>query len=112
MLKILKRKIEIQAKYFEKSRFRSRTRDIEKMKLCVNLIDKLMNERYLDEVDINNLDEYFLKQKLTFEKIKKRSDYDQFKKEFVGYLVGQERHNKAKRILFKLIEENYEGWWY
>jgi hypothetical protein len=29
----------------------------------------------------------------------------------VAMLMSIERHNKARRILFKMLENNIEGWW-
>jgi hypothetical protein len=29
----------------------------------------------------------------------------------VAMLMSIERHNKAKRILFRMLEDNIDGWW-
>ena len=57
------------------------------MMLAVRLIEKVQNEDYLMEM-INDDD-------LTKEKI----------------VTAERKHNKAKRILFKLLNQNIEKWW-
>ena len=61
--------------------------DANRMMLAVRLIDKIQNEDYLTEM-INDDD-------LTREKI----------------IAAERKHNKAKRILFKLLNQNIERWW-
>jgi hypothetical protein len=61
--------------------------DVNRMMLAVKLIKKIQNEDYLIEfIDDDNL---------TKEKI----------------IAGERKHNKAKRILFKLLENYIERWW-
>jgi len=62
-------------------------RDAELMMTCVRLINKLQNEEYYDE--LYNLD--------------KKSP------EVLQTVI--DRHNKAKRLLFKIINDRIEGWW-
>ena len=61
--------------------------DADRMMLAVRLIEKVQNEDYLMEM-INDDD-------LTKEKI----------------ITAERKHNKAKRILFKLLNQNIEKWW-
>lgn len=61
--------------------------DADKMMLCVRLIEKIQNEAYMEEL-IND-------DELTQEKID----------------IATNKHNKAKRILFKILEQNIETWW-
>lgn len=61
--------------------------DANRMMLAVRLIDKVQNEDYLMEF-IND-------DNITREKIE----------------LGELKHNKAKRILFKLLENYIERWW-
>jgi hypothetical protein len=61
--------------------------DANRMMLAVRLIDKVQNEDYLIEfIDDDNI---------TREKIE----------------LGISKHNKAKHILFKLLENYIERWW-
>ena len=61
--------------------------DADRMMLAVRLIEKVQNEDYLIEfIDDDNL---------TKEKI----------------IAGERNHKKAKRILFKLLENYIERWW-
>jgi len=61
--------------------------DADRMMLAVRLIKKIQNEDYLMEF-INN-------DNLTREKT----------------IAGERKHNKAKHILFKLLENYIERWW-
>lgn len=90
IFEILKTKLKFQSEYFqslghlEKSKYYA-----EQMITCINLIDKVQNEYYIDELlmkkDLNLTDEQM-------------SD-------------AMEKHDRAKRILFKILEENIEKWW-
>jgi len=57
------------------------------MMTCVRLINKLQNEEYFDE--IYNFDE--------------RSPE--------AFKIVIDKHNKAKRLLFKIMEKKIESWW-
>jgi hypothetical protein len=57
------------------------------MILCVRLIDKVQNEKYME--DLINIE------KLTIEDLNR----------------GIAKQNKAKKLLFKILEQNIERWW-
>lgn len=61
--------------------------DADRMMLCVRLIEKVQNEEYLTEL-IN--DDEITREKLA---------------------AGERKHIKAKRILFKLLDNYIERWW-
>jgi hypothetical protein len=61
--------------------------DANRMMLAVRLIEKIQNEFYIDYL-IND-------DEITMEKI----------------IAGYKKHNKAKRILFKLLDQYIERWW-
>ena len=83
---ILKTKLKFQSEHFRKHGYHvSSEREAEKMELCVRLIDKVQNEYYLDEVLGLVTDEVMIN--------------------------AINKHDKAKRILFKLLENNIEKWW-
>jgi hypothetical protein len=85
-LEILKTKLKFQSEHFRKHGYHiSSEREAEKMELCVRLIDKVQNEYYLDEALGLVTDEVMIN--------------------------AINKHDKAKRILFKLLEQNIEKWW-
>ena len=61
--------------------------DADRMMLCARLLEKVQNEEYLFE--------FISDDEITREQINK----------------GQRKHDKAKRILFKLLENYIERWW-
>ena len=87
IFEILKTKLKFQSKHFREYGYHeSSERDAEQMELCIRLIDKVQNEYYLDEA---------LGQEFTDEAV----------------ISAINKHDKAKRILFKLLEQNIESWW-
>ena len=88
VFQVLKFKLEKQAKHLgERNWHESSKRDAELMMTCVRLINKLQNEEYYDEM--------YEHRPLTLELVSKY----------------QAKHNKAKRLLFKILEERIEEWW-
>ena len=88
IFEVLKFKLEKQAKHLsERNWHESSKHDAELMMTCVRLINKLQNEEYYDE--LYNLDER------SPEAIKTAID----------------KHNKAKRLLFKILNDKIEGFW-
>ena len=88
IFQVLKFKLEKQAKYLSQAGIHTSVeRDAELMMTCVNLIDKIQNEKYYDEM--------YEHRPLTLEIVNKY----------------KAKHNKAKRLLFKIIEERIERWW-
>lgn len=88
IFEVLKFKLEKQAKHLgERDWHESSKRDAEIMMTCVKLIDKIQNESYFDEL----------------------YDSDQKSPEAIKIVI--DRHNKAKRLLFKIINDRIEGWW-
>jgi hypothetical protein len=88
IFQVLKFKLEKQAKHLADAAFHNETqRDAELMMTCVRLINKLQNEEYYEEM--------YEHRPLTLEIVSKY----------------QAKHNKAKRLLFKILEERIEEWW-
>ena len=88
ILQLLKFKLEKQSKHLADVGFHNNAqRDAELMMTCVRLINKLQNEEYYDEM--------YEHRPLTLELVSKY----------------QAKHNKAKRLLFKILEERIEEWW-
>ena len=134
--RILEHKLTLQAKYIgERNIHVGAKRDSEKMMLCVKLINKLDSESYLDEwfnyheskhnfipsednpklfemitTEISeNFDNYFDKYKNSYKVIIDK--YPNSNKKFIAMMVSKHNHEKAKRILFRLMENNIESWW-
>jgi len=88
IFQVLKFKLEKQAKYLADAAFHNEAqRDAELMMTCVRLINKLQNEEYYDELSESGVRSY----------------------EAVQIVI--DRHNKAKRLLFKIMNERIESWW-
>lgn len=131
-------KIKNQAKYIGGRDFHTRAkRDAQIMMTCVRLMEKVSEESYrmeymdyceddFDFVPTDNpeyselkitpisekFDEYFAKRKSAYRFIMKnggRFGNDDKKRTAMG--MGHYQHEKARRILFTLLERNVECWW-
>ena len=88
IFEVLKFKLEKQAKHLiEFGYHESAQRDAELMMTCVRLIEKIQEESYYHEF----------------------YDANYRTPEALKYVM--DKHNKAKRLLFKILEERIEGWW-
>ena len=88
ILQVLKFKLEKQADHLAENGFHNNAqRDAELMMTCVQLIDKLQNEYYYDELCKSGV----------------RSS------EAVQNVIA--KHNKARRLLFKIMNDRIEQWW-
>ena len=88
IFQVLKFKLEKQAKHLaEVGYHESAQREAERMMTCVRLIEKIQEESYYDE--------FYNANYRTQESLK--------------YVI--DKHNKAKRLLFKILEERIEEWW-
>jgi hypothetical protein len=88
IFQVLKFKLEKQAKHLgERNWHESSKRDAEIMMTCVRLINKLQNEEYYEA--------YY--------------DSKPMNNEMMHKCLVQ--HSKAKRLLFRIMEEKIESWW-
>jgi len=88
IFEILKYKLTIMSEYIRKNNNHTSSKyDADRMMLAVRLIDKVQNEEYIDEL----------------------IDYNDLTKEMLDR--ADAKHAKAKRILFKLLENYIEKWW-
>ena len=88
IFQVLKFKLEKQASHLAENGFHNNAqRDAELMMTCVRLIDKLQNEYYYDELCKSGV----------------RSS------EAVKNVIA--KHKKAKRLLFKIMNDRIEEWW-
>ena len=85
---ILKTKLQHQSEYFLKHGYtESAPLHAAEMKECIDLIDKVQNEYYIDQA--------MMKQVWVKEELEE----------------AENKHNDARKQLFKLLEENIESWW-
>ena len=136
---VMKFKISNQAEYIgTKDRHMSAKRDAEIMRLCVTLMDKVQNEYYSSEymdyhksryyfVDVEgedlkelkhhllteNYDVYFAKYPLVYQAVmqSKNTPFRKDTKEGIALNIAHMNHQRATRILFKLMENNIQKWW-
>jgi len=88
IFEVLKFKLEKQAKHLAEVGFHNNAqRDAELMMTCVRLIEKIQNEYYYDELYKSDIRSY--------EAIQNAID----------------KHNKSKRLLFKIMNDRIEEWW-
>ena len=88
IFEVLKFKLEKQAKHLADVGFHNDAqRDAERIMTCVRLINKLQNEEYYDELSESSV----------------RSS------EAIQIVI--DRHNKAKHLLFKIMNDRIEEWW-
>lgn len=83
------------------------------------------NEPNFSEIEFDtiseNFDEYFTKYKSVYNKVLKDENLQIYKldlaaseknkKERIAMNIANYNHKRAKKLLFKLIEENIDGWW-
>lgn len=133
---ILKFKLGNQARYIGAHNRHTRAKeDARNMMLCVRLIDKLQDEYYtmeyfdfykveyefipynpkpgsytMKEISIeDNLDEYFKKYYKAYSQIVDKGEHTERRR--IAFEIGYNNHEKARKLLFKIIEENIERWW-
>lgn len=114
ILQILQKKIEFQRKYIVKAnRHTDVDRDNYWMTVVLNLLDKQINEYYLDyEQDTK---EYLNKYPSTIRKITKygfKSAFNRPKKSFPKlFEISYYQQQKCKKLLYRILEEKLEQWW-
>lgn len=137
----LKFKIENTAKYTERRKwFVGWEIEVSRMRTCVELINRIQNDyygvEYLDyqesnhnfvESDIRdddgdmmyemkseliseNFDQYFKKYGSTYRKVIKEYG-DSLNKDSLALRVSNKNHQKAKKLLFNILEKHIESWW-
>jgi len=119
---ITKKKIsQMRDLHVKNMKFVDTPREIERMNVVLKLIDKVQedtyrNEYYDEEYFKDELHVYIAKYPSAYRKVMNdpkrvaqfRGEVTNFK---VAMLMSIERHNKARRILFKILENYIEGWW-
>jgi hypothetical protein len=138
---LLEKKLKNQAKYIRgRGRHLNANRDAERMMTCVRLMERIREDHYqMEYVDYqkskfhfdpvperpnnkqlrieeisDNLEDYFNKYPRTYKKVcreltieqKRRSD-----KRRIAIYMSRENHDRARKLLFKLMENYIETWW-
>jgi len=140
MLVILRFKLKTMADFFasDYAMKEHHMRDANRIRLCVRLLDKLMDDKYNEEhFDYQTLGT--MEKPFTIEKLRKSLEIveSRFEDYFAKYptwhrraladttfqwtgergdwhiaiTLGHLRHEKAKELLFRIIRDNYERWW-
>lgn len=141
ILEVLKFKIKNTADYTERRKwFVGWEIEVSRMRTCVELINRIQNDyygvEYLDyqesnhnfvESDIRdddgdmmyemkseliseNFDQYFKKYGSTYRKVIKEYG-DSLSKDSLALRVSNKNHQKAKKLLFNILEKHIESWW-
>jgi len=136
---VFKFKLKNQAKYIGgNDRHMSAKRDAELMNLCVRLMDKIQTEYYSSEyanyqkskfnfIPIEGSDHYEMKSELLNEdfdsyfakypriyKQVMKMDNPPFRKNSkngIAINIAHINHNRARKLLFKILESEIERWW-
>ena len=137
IFEILKFKLKNQAKFIGSRDIHTRAkREAEIMMLCVSLMDKVQNDYYstehlnyeenkiyfipiggtdTSEIKIkhisDNLDDYFSKYPLVYKEVVSQHIHKNPDKHIIAIYMSRMNHDRARKLLFKIIEENIEKWW-
>ena len=138
IFEVLKFKIKNTAKYTEKKqRFVGWEDEVRYMRICEKLMGRIQNEYYQTEYqdyydfdmstvpaedglyevvfDVKRDDtaEFVKKYPHALRRAKKDPRYENFfkDKKTGGLAVGMIRHEKARKLLFKILEQRIERWW-
>jgi hypothetical protein len=85
---ILKTKLKYQSEHLRKHGYHdSSESDADRIDLCIRLIEKVQNEEYLDVA--------LRESQWTMQSME----------------AAEQKHNKARKLLFKVLEQNIERWW-
>lgn len=133
---ILKTKLEFQSKYIGERNIHTRAKlDAKHMKYCAALIEKVKSEYYImepydyqknefvfkplndgsdcSELLINekseNLDDYFKRYSRIHKIVMK--DSDELSKREIARKIAHINQERAKKLMFKILEERIEAWW-
>jgi hypothetical protein len=145
IFEILQHKLKAQAKYIgDRDRHTRAQLDAKRMRLCIELINKVQEEYYSSEyMDYHrdrvwftdcedrpgsslynseeiweNYDEFFKKYPLVYKRVIKgegpftldgRDEADM--KRIIAMNIAHVNHDRAKKLLFKIMEQNIQGWW-
>lgn len=140
IFEVLKFKLQNQSKYIGRyDRHVSAKRDAEIMMTCVRLIDRIQSEYYqaeysdyhksefhfddcedmpnhktlrIEELE-ENFDDYFTKYPNIYKKVisGEKVPFHIDTKRGIAMNIGHINHNRAVKLLFKIMENNIQNWW-
>lgn len=129
---ILKKKLELTEKYIRiYGSHENSLNDANRIKLCIKLLDRLLTDYYsMESYDyfesdfdiyqlnrfpnliVDNLDTYFKLYPREYKKIIKDFPIERdFDKIVIAFKISTNINNKAKQLLFKILEKDIEKWW-
>ena len=131
---ILKFKLKNQAEYIGyHDRHVSAKRDAEIMRLCVRLIEKVQSEYYSSEYtdyhesDYNFVDSEQFPGMYELDIVQKSERFDEYFKKYpliyrcvpdlnvskirIAMQIAHTNHDRARKLLFNILEQNIEKWW-
>ena len=115
ILESLKFKLKNTADYFSKhQRFIGWEDEVKYLRICEKLITKIQNEEYQGEyTKYTSWEKYTNKYPGTVKKVLSNPKYGEYFQIGRGLAtaVGMERKLKARKLLFKILEERIERWW-
>lgn len=136
LLEMMESKLENMIKAFQNNqKFVGWEDDVRYMQICKKLVERIQSgyyqNEYFDYVDLDfeiinagstfkleetiqrdDLAEYLNKYPNTYKLVKSSPKYKGYQKDTgLALAVGMERHLKARKLLFKILEEKIEGWW-
>lgn len=141
IFEVLKFKIENTANYTERRKwFVGWELEVSRMRTCIELIKRIQNDyyvvEYLDYVDSThefvesdlkdedgesmyemkseiiseNFNEYFQKHKSTYKKVLKEYG-NSLSKDSIALRMSNKNHERAKKLLFNILNKHIESWW-
>ena len=138
---ILQHKLKAQAEYIGSRDIHTRAkRDAEVMMTCVRLIERIQDEfyamEYMEYEKVKhwfepaekegyttwesrqlgeNFNDYFAKYPLVYKRVLNDEGWlkieDDKDKHRIASNIAHINHNRARKLLFKIMEQNIEGWW-
>ena len=140
IFEIMMHKLKAQSKYIGGRGIHLRAeRDAEVMMTCVRLMKLIQDDFYSTEYSDyhktkhwfepvpdttlsswesrlleENFDDYFKKYPLIYKRVMNREGVfgkEERDKQSIAMNIGYINHNRARKLLFKIMEENIEGWW-
>jgi hypothetical protein len=110
---MLKFKLINQAKHTAKyNKHKSSKRDVERMNLCVKLIQRCQDEYYDDEwYDERDFSKVILKYPLQYKKVISANPELIGNDIRIAMQISSNNQQRCRRLLFSLLERNIEKWW-
>lgn len=123
ILIILQHKLKFQSDYIEKRGVHlDAWADVRDMRLCIELIKKIQTEYYIweymeeyNETDPDSSDMYINKYPLIYKRVLNGEGIIRVKNitdaPTIMFTMGQFNHDRARKLLFTILENKLEGWW-